>query len=95
MTHSSEKNPGLLKAPEGIWFICLQGIYLCLPPISYPEFRVTGYIIPQVYLYAGNPDFVLPSRTRKKKPPLLIPIVATVRILGSPALSAAALIREI
>ena len=28
----------------------------------------------------------------KKKPPLLIPIVATVRILGSPALSAAALI---
>ena len=68
-------------------------MYHCLPPISYPEFCVTGYIIPQVYLYAGNPDFVLPSRTRKKKPPLLIPIVATVRILGSPALSAAALIQ--
>ena len=44
-------------------------------------------------IYAGNPDFVLPSRTREKRAPLLIPIVATVRILGSPALSAAALIQ--
>ena len=93
MTHSSSKNPGLLKAPEGIWFICLQGMYRCLPPISYPEFCVTGYIIPQVYLYAGNPDFVLPFRTREKRTPLLIPIIATVGILGSTALGAAALIR--
>ena len=68
-------------------------MYHCLPPISYPEFCVTGYIIPQVYIYAGNPDFVLPFRTREKRTPLLIPIIATVGILGSTALGAAALIR--
>ncbi|XP_053518924.1 endogenous retrovirus group S71 member 1 Env polyprotein-like [Artibeus jamaicensis] len=88
------KTPGTLtvtRAPEGLWFICTQGIFKCLVPTN-PELCVSAYIIPQVYLYGGDPNFVLRPPSRVKRTPLLIPIAATIGIIGSAAVGAGALI---
>ncbi|XP_045699509.1 endogenous retrovirus group S71 member 1 Env polyprotein-like [Phyllostomus hastatus] len=82
----------LLKAPEGIWFICTQGIYKCLM-LTNPEFCVSAYIIPQVYLYGGNPEFLTDSSERVKRTPLLIPILATLGIAGSAVVGTTALVK--
>ncbi|KAM5315089.1 endogenous retrovirus group S71 member 1 Env polyprotein-like [Glossophaga mutica] len=84
-------NLTITKAPDGLWFICTQGIFKCLVPIT-PELCVSAYIIPQVYLYGGDPDFLLQPPARVKRVPLLIPIVATIGVVGSAAVGAGALI---
>ncbi|XP_036893851.1 uncharacterized protein LOC118981227 [Sturnira hondurensis] len=73
-------NPFITKASEGLWFVCTQGIFKCIVP-THPELCVSAYIIPQVYLYGGNPEFLVASPKRTKRAPLLIPIVATIGIL--------------
>lgn len=78
-------------APEGLWFVCTQGIFKCLVPTN-PELCVSAYIIPQVFLYGGNPDFLIQIPTRVKRAPLLIPILATIGVVGSAAVGAGALI---
>lgn len=85
------KNLTITLAPEGLWFVCTQGIFKCLVPTN-PELCVSAYIIPQVYLYGGNPDFLIRAPTRVKRVPLLIPIVATIGVVGSAAVGAGALI---
>ncbi|KAM5290815.1 endogenous retrovirus group S71 member 1 Env polyprotein-like [Glossophaga mutica] len=84
-------NLTITKAPDGLWFVCTQGIFKCLVPIA-PELCVSAYIIPQVYLYGGNPDFLLQTPPRVKRVPLLIPIAATIGVIGSVAVGAGALI---
>lgn len=78
-------------APEGLWFVCTRGISKCLIPTN-PELCVSAYIIPQVYLYGGNPDFLMQVPSRVKRVPLLIPIAATISVIGSAAVGAGALI---
>ncbi|XP_036906134.1 uncharacterized protein LOC118989894 [Sturnira hondurensis] len=72
-------NPFITKASEGLWFVCTQGIFKCIVP-THPELRVSAYIIPQVYLYGGNPEFLVASPKCTKRAPLLIPVVATIGI---------------
>lgn len=50
------------QAAEGLWFICTQGIFKCLVPTGRPELCVSAYIIPQVYLYGGNPTSLVEPR---------------------------------
>lgn len=85
------RNLTITLAPEGLWFVCTQGIFKCLVPTN-PELCVSAYIIPQVYLYGGNPDFLIRAPIRVKRVPLLIPIVATIGVVGSAAVGAGALI---
>ena len=84
------------KAPEGVWFICTEGIFKCIVPTSSPELCVSAYIIPQVYLYGGHPDFLPsiagPELRRAKRAPLLIPIIATLGVVGAVGLGAGALV---
>ena len=46
-----------------------------------------------MYLYTGNPDFVLPSGTREKGAPL-IPIIATLGVIEAAGLGAGALVHR-
>ena len=79
----------ITKAPEGVWFVCTEGVFKCLVPPSKPELCVSAFIIPQLYLYGGDPDF-LPGSARQeprrvRRVPLLIPIIATIGVVGSAA----------
>lgn len=89
---STTGNPGIPKAPEGLWFVCTQGIFKCIYSSYASRAFVSAYIIPQVYLYGGNPDFLVEPPKREKRVPLLIPILATVGVLGSAAVGARALL---
>ena len=90
-------SPGqIIKAPEGVWFVCTEGVFKCLVPTNRPELCVSAFIIPQVYLYGGDPDFLLRSTgqepRRVKRVPLLVPIIATIGVVGSAAMGAGALV---
>ncbi|XP_028379375.1 endogenous retrovirus group S71 member 1 Env polyprotein-like [Phyllostomus discolor] len=86
------KSPTVTKAPEGIWFVCTQGICKCIYPAQ-PKLCVSAYIIPQVYLYGGNPEFLVTPPRLAKQVPLLIPIVATIGVIGSAAVGTAAFVQ--
>ena len=94
-TAADGQTPSVIQAAEGTWFICTAGISKCIMPTT-PEFCVSAFIIPQVYLYGGDPDFLLRSTgkgpRRVKRAPLLIPIIATIGIVGSAAMGAGALV---
>ncbi|XP_054442889.1 endogenous retrovirus group S71 member 1 Env polyprotein-like isoform X1 [Pteronotus mesoamericanus] len=91
-TPIQDGEPEVLKAQEGLWFACTRGVMKCIAPIN-PDICVSAYIIPQVYLYGGDSNFLLQPSPRIKRVPLLVPVVATIGIVGSAALGAGALVQ--
>ncbi|XP_066209887.1 endogenous retrovirus group S71 member 1 Env polyprotein-like [Saccopteryx leptura] len=96
MTHISPPaagRPWILKAPEGTWVSCLSRVNNCILPSTSDDFCISTYIVPQVYLYGGNSEFLLQPDIRyraKRAVPLLLPIIATLGITGAIAIEASA-----
>ncbi|XP_066213943.1 endogenous retrovirus group S71 member 1 Env polyprotein-like [Saccopteryx leptura] len=86
---TNQKDLTIMKAADGLWFVCLQGIYKCIIPTS-PTLCISAYIIPQVYLYEGNPNLLVAPTSRVGRAPLLVPIIATLGVIGSTAVGAGA-----
>ncbi|XP_060053102.1 endogenous retrovirus group S71 member 1 Env polyprotein-like [Erinaceus europaeus] len=94
----------LLKAPEGTWWACTSGMTPCITPygMTKEDLCVLAHILPHVYYSHGEEGWAHLERQgtdylgpiRRKRVPIVVPILVGTAIAGTVAMGAAALAKE-
>ncbi|XP_039733061.1 endogenous retrovirus group S71 member 1 Env polyprotein-like [Pteropus medius] len=99
ITPTDTTPPFYLVAPQGTWFACNTGLTPCISSNYWSQgtygFYVLVHVIPQVYFYSregGREHFQYIDHHIAKRAPILVPALVGLRVAGSTAVGAAALV---